>query len=85
MKNKDLLVQKLSSLLKEKENRIKIVIMGQEIIDIFERAQKKTTSILFETVLVESLARHLSAYALDSKHEKDLADDLITKSELILD
>lgn len=85
MKNKDLFIQKLSSLLKEKNNRIKIIMMGQEIVDIFEKAHKKTTSILVETHLVETLSSHVKNYALNPKEEKDLVNDLITNSELILD
>lgn len=50
MTNKQLFIQKLSSILKEKNNRIKIVMMGQETVEVFTKALKEPNASVPESV-----------------------------------
>lgn len=85
MTKKQLFIQKMSILLKEKNDRIRIVVIGQEAIEIFNNAHTNYTEGKPVNLLIHDLSRQLLEYAHNPKQEKEIMNSLTHMSNLIND
>lgn len=85
MTNKQLFIQKLGILLREKDDRIKLVLIGQEALEIFSNAQREPHENYNENILINDMTRRIIDYARNPKDEKTIAGHLTTMADLITD
>lgn len=85
MTNKQLFIQKLAILLREKNNRINLVLIGQEALEIFSGSERKAHKDLSDSIIIQDMNRRIIDYAQNPKDEKAFAGHLTNMSELILD
>lgn len=59
--------------------------MGQEAVEIFTRSMKEASIIVPESIMINDLSRHITEYAHNPADIKDLTNDLVVMSEIIID
>lgn len=85
MTNRQQFIQKLSILLKEKNDRIKMVLVGQEAVEVFKKAQTQPHTDITDFKLISDLTRHVLDYVHNPKNEKEIVNHITLMSELIVD